>query len=803
MNKTRWAYWFWVIFLLPVLASAQKIDSMMSVYAESFPQEKIHVHFDKNVYIPGETIWFKSYLFTGTDLSPISKNFYAEFSDGNGNLIQKKIAPLYESTASGNFEIPYDFKGNRIHFRAYTAWMLNFDTTLLFEKDIPILGGRDSAAALQAPSEPIFQIFPEGGEMITGVENSIAFKATDAYGLPIRVEGVVKDASGKNILDFSSTHDGMGKFMISPDKGDTFYALWKDEKGKERRTDFPAVKESGVALRVMGGNKKAYFSVARSADDSHQFDKVTIIAHMNQQLVYKAIVNLKDNFMSGGAIPTDQLPAGVLQITLFSTNNLPLAERVIFIKNQNFDFASQVHVLSKNLGKRAKNEIEIDVPDTVSSNLSISITDADADGDKPYQDNIVSRLLLTGELHGYVHNPAYYFTNASDSLAQQLDLVMLTHGWRKFKWEQLARGKTPVIKYPVENYLSIRADVFGVDPGRIASDEAVNVILQRKDSSSQMYGVPRTKGGRFEVSGLRFYDTAKAYYQFNVNRKLASEYAVVFSNGLLPVVKKTKPSPLLNSGWSGMDSMIVRRNKFIAEEFAKIRPFDDNKVKTLAAVTVTGRQKTALQKLDEQYASGLFSGGDSYNFDLANDLVAAAYPDIFTYLQGKVAGLMITVNGPNVGMQWRGSPVSVFLNEMPVDVQQLKTQSVSDIAYVKVFRPGSGLGFGGGANGSIAVYTKKGQKRDDATFKGLDKGIVIGYSVVREFYSPDYSQINDLNTTEDVRSTLYWKPYVLLDKNTPKTTIQFYNNDISRRLRIVLEGVNSDGKLTRVEKIVQ
>src|SRR5262249_35099862 len=98
MNKTRLAIWFSVMFL-PAISIAQSIDSMMNVYAENFPQEKIHVHFDKNVYNPGETIWFKSYLYTGADPSLISKNFYAEFSDANGNLIQKKIAPLYESTA--------------------------------------------------------------------------------------------------------------------------------------------------------------------------------------------------------------------------------------------------------------------------------------------------------------------------------------------------------------------------------------------------------------------------------------------------------------------------------------------------------------------------------------------------------------------------------------------------------------------------------------------------------------------------------------------------------------------------------
>src|SRR5882724_13417047 len=98
--------------------------------------------------------------------------------------------------------------------------------------------------------------------------------------------------------------------------------------------------------------------------------------------------------------------------------------------------------------------------------------------------------------------------------------------------------------------------------------------------------------------------------------------------------------------------------------------------------------------------------------------------DIFSYLQGKVPGLQITTgNGPGgtPSLQWRGSTPSLYLNEMQVDASQLQSTPVSDIAMVKVFRPGSGVGFGGGGGGTIAIYTKKGEKRIDPTIKGLDQ----------------------------------------------------------------------------------
>ncbi|HTQ66934.1 MAG TPA: hypothetical protein VMI12_19210 [Puia sp.] len=805
MNISRLASFVLICLLLPALQYAQNIDSMMNVYAENYPQEKVYFQFDKNIYIPGDTIWFKAYLFTGSDPSLVSKNFYTDLSDAKGNVIQRRIAPVFESTSSGSFIIPNDFKGNYVHLRGYTSWMMNFDTAFIFEKDIHILNRvRDSSGTISSPAESSLHFFPEGGDIIASLENNVAFMATDSHGLPIKVTGTLKDASGKDILEFNSVHDGMGKFLITPDKGDVFYAMWKDEKGIEHKTDFPPVKTEGVVLRMMPANKKVFFSVARSPDVVQGYDHLIIIGHMNQHLVYKAVVNLHDNFMSGGSIATDQLPSGVLQLTVFNSNNLPVAERVVFINNHSYEFSADLFVVQKNTAKRGKNTIDIIVKDTLGSNLSIAITDADADGKKINDDNIISGLLLTGEIRGYVHEPAYYFSNSSDSVSQYLDLVMLTHGWRRFKWEQLVRGKTPVIKYPPEDFLSVKAEVMGINPSRIASDETINVILQKKDSSRQMMSVPRLTGAKFGISGLMFYDTVRAFYQFNSNRNLSNEAAIVFSNGLLTGHKKIKPLQNGYTGWFASDSVFLKRNRFIEEENARIRPLQDKKVQTLETVTVRGRQKSEAQKLDEQYTSGLFSGGDAFSFDLVNDPIANSFMDIFAYLQGRVPGLIITTSSNGTSLQWRGSSPSIFMNEVGVDIDQMKNMPVSDVAMIKVFRPGSAVGFGGSPGGAIAVYTKKGaEKRIDPSIKGLEMARIPGYSVVREFYSPDYSQINDLNIVEDTRSTLYWGPYILTDKKNPKTTINFYNNDITKKLRVVLEGINMDGKLVRIEKIIQ
>ena len=790
-----------LLYFSPLLCSGQMIDSMMKVYAEKYPQEKLYVQFDKKAYNPGERIWYKAYLFSGFDPSPISKNFYAEIYDANGNLLLRNTAPVFKSTAWGSFDIPASFSGTRIHIRAYTSWMLNFDTSFVFTRDIRIIGSsQDSTGRTEQPVTNL-HFFPEGGEMVAGIENTIAFKAEDTYGQPHKISGILYDQTGKELVSFNSIHDGMGKFILAPDKQDVFYAKWTDEKGIEHRTDLPPVKTSGIALRVVNLSQKLIFSVSRPAEGLAN-QQVIVIAHMNQQMVYRAIVNLKTATTSGGSIPTEELPTGILQITVFDINQVPLAERICFINNHNYRSDIKLTMTGKSLKKRGRNVMEIELSDTVQSNVSVAVTDAEVDGNRPWDDNIITSLLLTGDLHGYVKNPYYYFQNHSDSLIQQLDLVMLTHGWRRFKWEDLAKGKTPVIKYPVENFLSLNAEVLGIQYSRIASDESMNVIVYNKDSSSRMISVPYASNGKFRLSGLVFFDTAKVYYQFNTNRKLSEESAVIFKNGLYSGFKKLRPYSMTLAAWSADDSSLVRKSRAVFAETSRINE-QNQKVQNLGAVVVIGRIKSNKEKLDELYSSGLFSGGNATIFDVAGDGSAIASLNVFNYLQSKVAGLQITTAGATPSLSWRGSTPSVYLNEMKVDIGSVANMSMADIAMVKVFAPGESGVIGGGSGGVIAVYTKKGaDKTPDPTIKGLDMTRIPGYSAKREFYSPNYL-INPEPETDDLRTTLFWNPNLTGFGNKTRFSVPFYNSDLTHSFRVIVEGYTTDGKLVHAETTVE
>ncbi len=785
-----------------VVVQAQNIDSLLTLQRQTDPQEKIYVHFDKNYYNPGETVWFKAYIFDGLERSIISKNFYAELIDENGNVLKKLTAPVAESSSAGSFELAPNILKSTLYFRAYTAAMLNGDTSFIYLKPIHIITSAKNTKSKTVISSEI-SFLPEGGDLVAGLPTVVAFKATDQSGLPVVARGFIKSNDGKKITDFNSIHNGMGVFMIEPETGKTYTAVWKDVLGKEQNSPLPAVKLHGIALQVGNDEGGKTFKLQRSANADESEQTLKIIAYMNQQLVYYAKVNLSDNSATSGIIPTKQLPSGILQVTVFNKDFKPLAERVTFVNNHDYEFDVDAWIPGLNKVARGLNSVEVLISDTFRSNLSLSVTDADLDVPSPNEDNIISHLLLTGDLRGKIVNPYYYFFSTSDSAAIQLDLVMLTHGWRRYNWDNVLAGRQPHTEIKESNYLSIDGKMIGVQTGGFSPDTKLSGILQTKDSNTQFLSMPVDRKGQLKTDGIIFYDYAKLYFQFN-DKKL------VFDKSLLHVENGLRKSPdlvALNEDAKKdaitIDSNLAAKNLRIAAEAVKVALQRSKKEQVLQEVIVKGKVKTNIEKLDEKYASGIFSGGDSHNFDVVNDPFAASSFNVYQYLQGKVAGLQIVTGSGEPQITWRGSTPVFYLDEIPADAGLISTINMSDVAYIKVFSPGSSGVIANSGGGAISVYTKKGSDVTKQKGKGLDYVQLAGYTPVKQFYSPDFAVSSAVNDLPDVRTTLYWNPYIILDKNQKRFKVKFYNNDVTHRFRIVLEGINANDKFSRVEKVIE
>ncbi len=784
-------------------AAAQNIDSTIETYATKYGEERVYIHYDKSTYAPGETIWFKVYLMQDIYPANTSKTFYVDWTDDKGNLLSHNSSPIVDGATVGQLDIPAAYTGKFIHLKAYTKWMLNFDSAFLYNNDLRILTKNNPAEKTKIVVTPTLQFFPEGGDIIAGVNNKIAFKANDQYGRPIKIKGTIQKKTGGILDSLHVIHDGMGFFLLHPNDGDSFLVKWsvqnpldKDEKGKEHISPLPEVKASGLAMNVILSGKNRIFNVTASPEFVGSLGGIHVIGTMYQHQIFKISKDFKDGAVNG-VVPTEGLPSGILAITAFDKQWKPMAERITYINNGEFIFHPEMEVQHWGLNKRARNEIQLTVPDSLDADFSVSVTDIDIDADS--SDNIISHLMLSGELKGKIYNPAYYFSNDSDTLSQQLDLVMLTHGWRRFNWDKVVKGEFPEISYPKDTaYLSLSGKVYGATPSQLREANNIILFLNNKMLGKKMMVIPVEANGTFNDPSFLLFDTAQIYYQLSKAGGLG-DVSVKFMEGRLPPLRNSIAATG-NFYSKFFDTIGNARHLSLANELADIA--NRYKAKVLETVTIKAKTKSPVQLLDEKYASGLFSGGDGYQFDLLDDTRALGSRSIFDYLQGQVAGLQINSASSPPSLQWRGGSPQLYLDEVPADPSFVSSIPISDVAYIKVLRPPF-MGSVNGGSGAIAIYTRRGDDRKSAPGKGLSSNTVTGYTAIREFYSPNYGTISPDDDKQDLRTTLYWNPQVVTTPVNNKVVLTFYNNDISRAFRVTIEGMTKDGRLAHLEQIME
>jgi len=799
------------LILFSYTLKAQNIENTINLYGSNFSQEKIHIHFDKESYLPGETIWFKAYLFEENLPSERSTNFYAAIYDDKGKLIRQQVSPVFMGSADGHFDIPDTIKSNQIICRAYTSWMLNFDTSMLFSGSIKIISTKEQNADTAVTKTVNLTFFPEGGDMIEGTVNTVAFKANYNNGLPFFINGVIKkQETGETVMPLVAEHNGMGRFDIDMQPGNKYFAEWIDNNGTKQQTWLPGAKPAGVSLKLTVQKDRLYFNlVNKTADDS-----LHVLMYMYQKVFFTSNLKITAAEPYTGMVPINTLPTGIMQLTVFDANWQPVAERVAFINNNNSTINAALNTKEININKRGKNSIEILVADTIPANMSLSISDADINNEAA-ENTILSDLLLKGDIKGYVHNPAFYFTNNTDgSLKSKLDIVMLTHGWRKYNWADMMVQKMPAIKMAADNYLGVYGQIGNDLLSKIGKDEQVNLIVKTADSTSTFYAIQPDNAGLLKQTGLVFYDTARVYFSFNKNK---------INNGQIAFSEYNFTSPIINylnnyqdyfspdtSGTSIMPNVSLFQY-YVAN--GGIKKFNDEK--TLQSVIVKAGasrkwQNDPLVKMDEKYASGMFSGGaNSFSLDVLHDEKAWTKLDFYNYIRSMVPGLIIGNFNIASGrsLSYASLPVLVYIDEHEMTTSDLENLSLTQIAYIKMIPNFSGRGADAGGrsiNPAISVYTRKGDDLIDRTPKETDLNMVKvpGYSPIKEFYSPDYTETNK-STGTDARTTLLWMPYILTDKLNRKVSVSFYNNDFTKKMRIVLEGINEEGKMIRVEKIVE
>ncbi len=800
------------IFLVcAAVTKAQNLDSTLQVYSTKYRQERIYFHFDRSAYFPGDTIWYKAYLMTGWGMSNLSKDLYTDWIDGNGNLILHGVEPIAFSTSYGQMIVPKNYKEGVIHLHAYTGWMMNFDEAFLFDKDIPVIQPKIDSKARVASHKIRVSVMPEGGNLVQSLMSAVAFKAENQSGRPVNITGALKNKGGEVLDSIFTEHDGMGKFFLNPEAGEAYTISWKDDEGDSGTAALAPALPAGALLKASASAGKVSFHIDRSANAPANFKKMYLLGTMNQVEAFKFALDLEKTAGATNAVPASQLASGILQLTLFDANWKPVAERIVFINNNDYAFNTEISAAKKNLGKRGRNEVEIDVPDSMEGSLSVSVTDASLPYDSSY--NIISHLLLSAELKGYINNPSYYFSNNSDSVKKALDLVMLTNGWRRYKWDDIMAGTVPVTKHQREaTYVTINGLATMPDNSVVSEGTMINLNMRSTDTNDSLHMAYTQRirdDGTFIITPGAFYDSLDIHYKLLGGRKTENKGIVSFTNTFLPPLQNYHNVPIMATMQQDSLSLVNELAlKARAEELTKALGN-----LTLKNVTVTAKAKASMRVLDEKYATPNFQSsntGNTYTFDVAHDPDAKGMYSLATYLMDKVPGLQVQMNGsppvasyffrPHVNISGGTTgKVLVFLDELQTDDETAASVQLSDVAYVKFYKQGALITAQN--NPSLAIYTRRGN--EDTSSGGALKAVTVaGFTPVKEFYSPDYSTEPDA-LGADVRTTLYWNPNIMVRAFQHKLKFVFYNNDVSKKLRIVLEGMNVNGKLTHTEKVLE
>jgi TonB-dependent SusC/RagA subfamily outer membrane receptor len=762
-----------------------QIRSQFNFFYTKYKQQKIYLHTDKNIYLAGETVWMKAYLIDASSCLPdsVSKDIYVDIIDFNNNHIQSIILRNKNGYSYGDLPLSDTLQEGNYQLRSYTNWMRNFDNDFFFNKTISIKNPnyenvittgrlknikRFNKKYLKLEQRSSFQFFPEGGYLVAGLTSKIAFKAENELGKGIHVKGYVSEKKGPLLLTFESVHEGMGVFEFTPQTGKNYIATVEYDNGKSEKVDLPEILNQGFVMSAdpfSDKDIKITVQSNRPISNDVTFNEFFIVAQSNGVLL-----NVSKEVLKGSAIhcsvSKNLLPhGGIVQITLFDGRIEPQCERLVFVH------PSEKVNINKIISPQTKEDsivYKLKLTDSdgnpIKGNLSISVSEA-LDNTAHLEENILSNLLLTSDLKGRIDNPLDYFDKTNANAHQQIDLLMLTHGWRRFVWKDILANKFPPIIYAPSEGIAlagkITRDHFGIP---IPDSKVILTIL---NSYNDRFETKTDRRGRFSFPYLDYEDTIDV--KIEAFKPLGGRGLLIeIGDTVVPYIS-TKVYPELHN-----------------QEFDKSKLRNNNRKQR---IEFNRRQKEAPEA---EYQMGKIHATPNDVIHVGED--AKQYTNILQYMQGKIPGVQISGNQVLIrGIStFYGSTDPLFLFDgVPMDASSVPNLNPGDIETIEILKgPETSIYGSRGANGVIAFYSRRGEFMK----RGVLEFGMLGYYKTREFYVPDYDTWKYKPTDYNIPRTIYWQPILKTDPSGT-VTIRFKNNHKISKYITTIEGMSEKGEI--------
>jgi len=771
----------------------RELDSTVTRYGYHNPVEKVYLHTDRDLFSSGENLWYKAYavLGEGHQFSLASRVIHVDLIAPNNKILVSQTHELINGKATGSIVLPKDLFSGNYQLRSYTNWMRNFDQDLFYTKTLKVVGETDTPLPPKNIVDTLdLQFFPEGGHAVAGLMGKVAFKAIGGDGLDRKIRGYIKDSQGKPVVYLATITRGSGFFYLQPKFGENYTAILDD--GSEY--PLPKIMDRGYTMTINNTDQK---NIKIKIQATERLKKVPfyIIGYINNQKYYQGKFEFENKERLSFEIPKNGIPSGVLALTLFDQNKKPWSERVVFINNQD-GLVINTKVGPKKISKRNEIAVDINVTDTdgkpVSTELSLSITDAGQVVKNPDSGSIFTHLLLQSDIKGHISNLGLLFKDQNRLTLLAIDLVMLTHGWRTFPWQEILEGTLATKEFDFAKGLTISGQARDVFDKRLKNVD-LNIIAKSGDIVG-MLSTRTKRDGKFLIPDFNFNGTTRIVFNAISSTKRPLDVKVTLDTNNLSV-----PLPHFKIPFIMSDTNALMKYADFSATRKKMQLIDDSQnVTELEEVVVT----KIISKKKE--ASGPTPDAALYTKDIRSTSLT------LVDLISRFAGVTAYGSFPNyvVGIRQRGTPLWV-LNGVPISKgysqivgiegsatpgpvpSQIATMDISNVERVELLKGPSAVMWGSrGANGVFLVYTKRGGGSKLELSPEFD---IAGHATEREFYSPNYSIKLDEHSLPDYRATLYWKPSFRTDKRG-NARLLFYNSDNADQIQVAIEGLSDEGK---------
>ncbi len=779
--------------------------------------EKIYVHTDKPFYSLDENIWFSVYLVNGITHTKASKSkvVHVELLNAKDSVLEHKKLFVNHIAASGDFKIEENWQEGTYLLRAYTNYMRNDKNEIYFQKQIVVhniqkkesnLSTDAKLAEKEAVKEttkkdikaPKIYFYPEGGYSVVNQPSTIAFEVKSNTFGNIKIQGVIKDELDNEITSFKTTDLNLGRFTLIPEANKSYFAC-VEINNKEVKYPLPKALSSGYLLNAT--NLKDHLLIKVSSTEKQGLLGSYLVAHQRGELLFQKFEDTekKESIVK---LPYKGIKDGVTHITLFNKDGKPVAERLVFIENPENQLTYQISTSKKQYGIRKKVNVALHVKNANGQNINSSVSMAVRYLKAyPYNNrtgNIKTWLLLNSDLRGQIKNPNYFFNKPNDPKRKYLlDLVMLTHGWRRFTWSELLNNEMATQQYQPEIGLFISGKTKYLKRPYTEFSAPVRLtflgkkIAQEPIKQSDSLGV-------FQYGPYVFFDSIPVIIEsrkdkFKSTRRKSRDVVILVDQEKKSDIHMSKEVLFHKTEQEKKDLELknfIKVTKYIKEEKFKF----DQQVQKLTEIEIKAKRRTALEKRADEMDALTDYGSlfDSQRLDVLNDFPGAGALTAFEIV-AQMNDVDVISDTIFVRRQ-RNVPATILIDGLEVDSDFLQSINGDEISFVDVLKGTDAIAVPNAAGGVVALYSNTGNvgSRNVKRKPGIIDFQAKGFYTAKKFYSPDHVNDFELINEIDLRTTLYWEP-LIRTKVKEDVKLSFFTSDLRSDYLIEIEGVSDAG----------